>query len=304
MKKTLILIAAVCAAMIVSCGSKSKNANTENNTDNQNQEMKTSEKTFAKGRVETYDFGTFKLHVYYTNDALGDASYIVEGKDGLVTLEEPLFKDNVAEYNSYLEGLGKPVSERIADYHLGGTEDEPLVMPEGMPEFTKGPVYGGMMAGFAKGFGDAIVGLPTGEATEVEFGSVKTYSGVTFKFLNGASSDFPGASLLIGDKVYFTHWAPAKAHPSPLHIGSVAAIDAQLAETEASLKSGATLFIGGHGGAATKDAAEFKVAYLKKMKELRSANADAESFAAALDSTYPDLAGKENVSALAAALYK
>lgn len=32
-----------------------------------------------KGHFETYEFEGFKLHVYYTDDALGDASYIVEG---------------------------------------------------------------------------------------------------------------------------------------------------------------------------------------------------------------------------------
>ena len=29
-------------------------------------------------------------------------------------------------------------------------------MAEGMPEFTKGEVYGGMMAGFAQAFGGAL----------------------------------------------------------------------------------------------------------------------------------------------------
>ena len=47
----------------------------------------------TKGRFEVHDLGNFKLHVYYTNDALGDASYIIEGKDALVTMEQPLFKD-------------------------------------------------------------------------------------------------------------------------------------------------------------------------------------------------------------------
>ena len=37
----------------------------------------------TKGRFEVHDLGHFKLHVYYTNDVLGDASYIVEGKDAL-----------------------------------------------------------------------------------------------------------------------------------------------------------------------------------------------------------------------------
>ena len=35
----------------------------------------------SKGRFEVHDLGNYKLHVYYTNDTLGDASYIVEGKD-------------------------------------------------------------------------------------------------------------------------------------------------------------------------------------------------------------------------------
>ena len=56
----------------------------------------------TKGRFEVYDIDNFKLHVYYTNDALGDASYIVEGKDALVTMEQPLFKDNVVEFDAYL----------------------------------------------------------------------------------------------------------------------------------------------------------------------------------------------------------
>ena len=52
--------------------------------------------TQDKGRFEVYDLDNFKLHVYYTNDALGDASYIIEGTQELVTMEQPLFRDNVA----------------------------------------------------------------------------------------------------------------------------------------------------------------------------------------------------------------
>ncbi|KAB4161253.1 hypothetical protein GAQ27_21010 [Bacteroides uniformis] len=55
----------------------------------------------TKGNFEVLDLGSFKLHVYNTNDALGDASYIIEGKTGLVTLEQPLFKDNVSEFDTW-----------------------------------------------------------------------------------------------------------------------------------------------------------------------------------------------------------
>ena len=171
----------------------------------------------TKGRFEVHDLDNFKLHVYYTNDALGDASYIVEGKDALVTMEQPLFKDNVVEFDAYLSRLEKPVEKRITDYHVGGTGSHDVVMAEGMPEFTKGEIYGGMMQGFAQAFGDALTDMPTGKTAEVAFGTTQTWAGVAFEFRRGATTDFPGASILIGGKVYYTHWTPVKAHVS--HFG-------------------------------------------------------------------------------------
>ena len=252
----------------------------------------------TKGRFEVHDFGNYKLHVYYTNDALGDASYIIEGEDALVTMEQPLFKDNVAEFDAYLSKLDKSVEKRITDYHVGGTGKHDVVMAQGMPEFTKGEIYGGMMKGFAQTFGDAMTDMPTGKATEVAFGTTPTWAGVTFEFRHGAKSDFPGASILIGGKAYYTHWTPVKAHVSHLQISSSDAIDAEIAEAENSLASGATLFIGGHGGAATRDAVEFKIAYLKKMKELLVANNTAQAFVDAMKQAWPGLPGEAGLEDL------
>lgn len=257
-----------------------------------------------KGRFETHDLGNFKLHVYYTNDVLGDASYIIEGKNALITLEQPLFKDNVAEYDAYLATLGKPVEQRIADYHLGGTGSHDIAMVKGMVEFTKGAVYGGMMKGFSQMFGDAIVPLPSGKTTEVDLGTTQTYAGIPFQFISGASTDFPGASILIGNKVYFSHWTPVKAHVSHLHISSPAAIDAQITELEQALKTNAILFIGGHGGASQTDAVKFKISYLKQMKELLGKNKTAETFIEAIKKAYPNIPGEDGLGELAKVLYK
>lgn len=258
----------------------------------------------TKGRFEVHDLGNFKLHVYYTNDVMGDASYIVEGREALVTLEQPLFRENVAEFDAYLSKLGKKVEKRIADYHVGGTGSHDVVMAEGMLEFTRGEIYGGMMKGFAQAFGDAMTDMPTGKATEIAFGTTQTWAGVAFEFRHGAASDFPGASILIGGKVYYTHWTPAMAHVSHLQISSPAAIDAEIAEAEKSLASGAELFIGGHGGAAKRDAVEFKIAYLKKMKEVFQANENAEAFVAAMEQAYPELPGAAGLADLGKALYR
>ncbi len=257
-----------------------------------------------KGRFEVHDLGNFKLHVYYTNDALGDASYIIEGRKALVTMEQPLFKDNVVEFDAYLSKLGKKVEKRITDYHVGGTGSHDVVMAEGMPECTKGEIYGGMMAGFAQMFGDALTDMPTGKATEVAFGSTQTWAGIPFEFRHGATSDFPGASILIGGKVYFTHWVPSKSHASHLQISSPAAIDAEIAEARKSLESGAELFIGGHGGAAKADAVQFKIDYLKKMKEVLGDSRTVQDFVDGMKKAYPELPGADGLGELAKALCK
>lgn len=254
------------------------------------------------GSVQVCDLGDFRLHVYLTRDVMNDASYIVEGADSVVTMEQPLFKVNVGEFDSYLAKLGKPVAKRITDYHLGGTGDHGILMAKGMPEFVKGPVYGGMMKGFEQAFGDSITPLPTGSMEEADFDSAYVYAGIQFEFSHGASTDFPAASIIIGGKAYYTHWAPAKAHMSHMQLSSRQAVDAELAEARRSLDSGAVLFIGGHGGAVAKDAVEFKIAYLSKIKELLASETASEAFAAALDKAYPGLPGSENLGNLAAAL--
>jgi len=255
-----------------------------------------------KGSFDVYEFDGFKLHVYNTGDALGDASYIVEGKRGLVTIEYPLFKDNVEEFNAYISKLGKKVKNNIADYHIGGSGDIKMVMVEGMPEFMKGNVYGGMMQNFAQAFGDSMAELPEIEAKEVAFGKTIKIAGVPFTFNHGASSDFPGASIIIGGQVYYSHWAPSKSHASNLQFGSAAAVDAELEAARAALASGCTLFIGGHGGAVDKDALNFRIKYLETVKA--NLNLSKDAFVKAMEKAFPGLAGEEGLGALADALCK
>ena len=48
------------------------------------------------GTFETLDCGEFKAHVYNSGDVMGNTSLIIEGKEGLVLMELPLFKENMA----------------------------------------------------------------------------------------------------------------------------------------------------------------------------------------------------------------
>lgn len=259
--------------------------------------------TVTVGHFETNDFDGYRLHVYFTDDTMGDASFIIEGNDSLVTLEQPLFKANAEVFDSYLAALGKPVAKRIADFHLGNTGSDTIVMPQGMPEVVKGPQYSGMMNHFAQEYGDAIVPLPTGPAEEVAFDQTVVFAGVPFTFYKGASNDFPGANILIGKDVVYSHWAPTKSHINNLYAGSIQDVDSRLAELEQILSTGATLFVGGHGMLASADDVKFRIEYLCKIKQYKSENSDAKSFAEALIAAYPNLPGEDGVTVLAEAMY-
>lgn len=217
----------------------------------------------------------------------------------------PLFKENLKEFAGYLKGLGKPVVKVVADYHVGGVADYApgqVVLVEGMSEFAKGAVYGGMLEGFKAAFGDAIDLREHAGHEEVPAEGRRIWAGVAFDFSRGASSDFPASSVVIGGRVCYTHFAPAKAHLSPLQITGPEAVDAQLAALKAAAASGCTLFVGGHGAPATPAEVEFQIAYLEKLKSLVAENADAGALAAALSAAWPGLPG--DPAALAAVLYR
>ena len=292
MKKSIILMA---AAAILAVGCKN------NNNENQNDTAMSTQKETV-GQFQAYELDGFKLHVYNSNDVMFDASYIIEGRDGLVVMEYPLFKVNAAEFAEYIKSLGKPVVTDITDYHLGGSDQLPIVMPEGMPKFIEGPIYGGMMKGFAEQFGETMVDLPTQQATEVPFGSTQQYAGVDFRFDRGAASDFPGSMILIGSQVCYTHWTPYQMHMSPLQLGSKDAIDAELATTKAALAENCKYYIGGHGGLVEKPAVEARIAYLECIKKLCAEKKDAAAFEEALRNAYPDMQG--DIAPMAEALYK
>ena len=75
-----------------------------------------------------------------------------------------------------------------------------VVLVEGMSEFAKGAVYGGMLEGFKAAFGDAIDLREHAGHEEVPAEGRRIWAGVAFDFSRGASSDFPASSVVIGGR--------------------------------------------------------------------------------------------------------
>lgn len=263
----------------------------------------------AQNKFDVKDFGSFKLHSYASADAMGDMTYIIEGKNSVVVLEPAAFFDNIKEFGEYVTRLNKPVEKVIANYHTAGFsafDHSKFVMIEGMPEFVRGDIYKGMMDNFAAGFGNAIDVSDFVPESTVGINSSENWAGVEFKFFPGASSDFPAASVLIGAKVYYMHFTPvANMHMGPLQIINREAVDATLAELNHAKKTGVLTFIGGHGmGTSDINALDFQIQYLEKVKENLSKNNSADEFIAAMKSVYQNIAGEDDLLAVAANLYK
>lgn len=258
----------------------------------------------AQGSFQTIKGKNFTMHVYNSGDVMADASYIVETPQGLVTLEEPLFKVGVEAFNAYVKRLGKPVTARITNYHEGGTADHPVIQPEGMNRFMHEGAYDAMMKGFQQSFGDKMVARPTGKAREVKFGETIYLDKISYRFDRGAKNDFPASSILIGKKFLLMHWAPAKAHMNNLQLGNREAVAQALEALKAAKATRADYFIGSHGGAAGREAVDFRIAYLEKIQQLLDTAKDSETFVGDLKAAYPGLNGEEGLPALAKNLYQ
>ncbi len=260
-----------------------------------------------QGTVNDYNFGDFKVHIYTSAEAMGDVSILVEGEKKLVVLEPQSFYKSIEDFNAYAEKLGKPIEKIVANYHAGGLAEcdiEKVVMVEPMVEFMKSDMAQGMMTKFAGAFQGAMDTRSVDVKNTIPAVGTQKWAGVEFDFVSGAASDFPASSVNIGDKVYYTHFAPNRGHLAPMRVQNAASLDAILSDLQGAKDSHCEVFIGSHGSVATMADVEFMIAYIEKAKELKESNNDATSFAKALKAAYPELTGVKNIDAVAANLYK
>ncbi len=259
-----------------------------------------------QGTVNDYNFGDFKVHIYTSAEAMHDVSILVEGENGLVVLEPQSFYKSIEDFNAYAEKLGKPIEKIVANYHAGGLAEcdlKKVVMVEPMVEFMKSDMAQGMMNKFAGAFQGAMDTRSVKIKKTIPAVGTQKWAGVEFDFVSGASSDFPASSVNIGDKVYYTHFAPNKAHLSPLQLNSREAVDATIADLIQAKESGCELFVGSHGGVASMDDVEFLISYLERVKVLLAECEDSDTFGQRLISGYPHLEGYLNVRGVAQNLY-
>lgn len=258
--------------------------------------------------MKQYDFDTWKMHVYTSQEAMGEVSTIIEGEKGLVVLEAPSFRKSMVEFNAYRDNLNKPVVKVIANYHVCGLlnyDAKDIVMIEGMPEMQNSPMVTGMLKNFDGLFQGAMDTRLKQESTPtIKQESTQKYAGILFEFSQGSQTDFPASSVFIGGKAYYMHFAPFVGHASHLLINSPAAIKETLRVLKAAAKAQATVYFGSHGAPGDLKTVQTEIAYLEKMQAIYKEQKDADRFVIAMKKAFPNYAGAEGLDAVAAALYK
>lgn len=77
-------------------------------------------KPLGNGEVWIYDVNGCRLHAWQTGDAMEDACFVLETPTGLVGIESPPFREDVATWKAYVTALGKPLTDVLLDAHPAG----------------------------------------------------------------------------------------------------------------------------------------------------------------------------------------
>lgn len=265
--------------------------------------------TPSEAAFSTDSFNHFTLHTYASFDAMADVSFIVEGEKSLVIIEPQAFKGNVEEFTAYTEKLGKPIEKVLVSFHAAGLkvyEDEHKVITKPMAAFMKSDAARGMLGFFNKAFNGAMDTEIVEFDEQIDASTTFVVDGVTYQLEPTSVPGMPGVNIAIGDQVYYQHFVPAEGfHASKNQISSIAAIDGALVDAEKAENAGYTLLLGSHGtGKAGMEDLKFQINYLKTLKKIAVTANAADDFITQMNAAYPNCKGGDDLSGIAAKLYK
>ncbi|MDO4494108.1 MAG: hypothetical protein Q4C53_09515 [Clostridia bacterium] len=256
--------------------------------------------TVGTATVDVYDFGTSKLHVFMTGDALGDVAYIVEGPEALVGIELPAFTDGLDAWKQYAESLGKPMNDLfLCDHATGASYTEGMTVygtANAQASIASGAVFA-TTQGLYEVFGDAFHGgADMANINTVVSGPV-TVAGIEFNVIDrGASCDIE----IPGMNAVYTHMLGKTCHSI---LTGAEHMDATVATLKEYRDKGYAMILSSHSGVEGQDAVDEKILYVEKVKELAASNDNAEGFLSAVKAAFPDYVGENYLEMTAGYLF-
>lgn len=261
----------------------------------------TSTVKLASGSVTVYHYGDVNLHVYNSEDTLGDVAYIVEGKDALVGIELPSFTAGLDAWKGYVQSLGKPMNDIFLDAHVTGASYVSGMNIYGTQAAKDAIASGSTLAttaGLYQTFGsDFHGGEDMAQINTVVSGKV-TVGGIEFNVIDrGDTYDLEIPSI----NVVYTHMLGKTVHSI---MPSTAAMDAMLDTLHDYQNKGYAMVLSGHSTPEGQDAVSEKIAYVQKAKELAASCTTADEFKTAMKEAFPNYAGDNYLEMTAGYLFQ
>lgn len=242
---------------------------------------------FKKGYMEVFDFGEIKLHAYQTNDIMNDESYILENKDNLLLVEFPAFRENLEEFKTYVEGLGKNIVGKVfSDHPNGGTyfTEVPAYTSEGTIKSMKGGTIRGLVTGFIQTFGEDFV-ADYHEITNVLKDSSVNIGGFKLNITYHTEDieiEFPQINSI------YTHMLGHDCHS--IVAGEVHA-NVMIEQLKSYKEKGYNLILSSHYVPENLNDVDTKIAYLEDLKVIAKNSNGKEDFINNVKSKYPNYSG-------------
>ncbi len=255
------------------------------------------------GRVTTYDYGPVKMYAYSTQDPLDDQCYAFETSKGTVLLESTILKNNISEWNQFVQNFSQPIVGELMSYH-----------PNGYAVYGKHPVYatrnavqswqpqGGIYAiveNLAKSFGDAADPSMPKQAQIVTPGEDVTLAGMTFHIV-AAGDDAYDVEIPQIHAVY-RHMMGSDVHSI---LASRDQIRQEIETLEGYQQKGYDLILTSHYKPEGQPAVAQKIAYLKKVQEIADSCKNREAFLQTMKENFPTYQGESYLNMTASFLYK
>ena len=258
---------------------------------------KTSELKFGTMRI--YERGDETLYAYETKDPIDDQVILMKKGDVLISIEAPLFKDNVEELNRYVSALNVLKSYVLLVDHLAPKnylpEAELLSTKETVKALRNGGPKG-LFDGFVKLFGDKIQNELRDDYKEVT--NDIDFGGIHMNILpKGEEFDV----VIPTFNAVYTHMLGHDVHS--IIAGDVHA-NAIINELNGFIENGYGLVLTSHHIPENIDDVKTKIAYINNVMSIARVSENKTEFINKMTKEYPNYSGLNYLEITANSYFK
>lgn len=251
------------------------------------------------GTMRIYERGNETLYAYETKDPIDDQVILVKKGNALVSIEAPLFKDNVEELNEYIRSLNISKSYVLLVDHVAPKD----YLPEAELCSTKEAINAlrtggpkGLFDGFVKAFGDKIQKDLRDDYEEVN--NDIDFDGIRLTVLpKGDEFDVVIPSF----NAVYTHMLGHDVHSIIAGDGHA---DAIISELNGFIESGYELILTSHYVPENIRDVKTKIAYVNNIKIIADGSKSKTEFIDKVKKEYPNYSGLNYLDITAGSYFK